>query len=109
MIKRSKEEWFSLFESQELSGQSAMVFCRERGLCNKHFSLRKKQLGWQVEETVTRTTTGVKRQRFVPVQLNNSVSKPAGDLIHVDYQGISVRMPSTIDSVWLVSVLKGLL
>lgn len=45
MIKRSAEEWRTLFAQQAASGLSAAQFCKEQGLCNKHFSVRKKQLG----------------------------------------------------------------
>jgi hypothetical protein len=37
MIKRSKEEWLSLFADQQVSGLTARQFCVERQLCPKHF------------------------------------------------------------------------
>ena len=45
MKKRSQEEWRELIALQAISGQSAQVFCQEKQLCPKYFSLRKKQLG----------------------------------------------------------------
>lgn len=45
MAVRSGEEWRALFEAQARSGMTAAAFCRERGLCPKYFSLRRKQLG----------------------------------------------------------------
>ena len=50
MKKRTKEEWEVLFTAQEQSGLSVAAFCREQGLCNKYFGLRRKQLGWQVSQ-----------------------------------------------------------
>jgi hypothetical protein len=44
MIRRSVEEWQTLFAQQTASGVSAQQFCKAKGLCSKHFSLRKKQL-----------------------------------------------------------------
>lgn len=44
MIRRSKEQWLSLFQQQTDSGLSAAEFCKQHALCDKHFSLRKKQL-----------------------------------------------------------------
>lgn len=46
MVRRSREEWVGLFEEQAGSGLTEKAFCEERGLCPKHFNLRKKQLGW---------------------------------------------------------------
>jgi cell fate regulator YaaT (PSP1 superfamily) len=44
MIRRSKEQWLSLFQQQTESGLSAAEFCKQHELCDKYFSLRKKQL-----------------------------------------------------------------
>ena len=44
MIRRSKEQWLSLFQQHADSGLSAAEFCKQHELCDKHFSLRKKQL-----------------------------------------------------------------
>jgi hypothetical protein len=44
MIRRNKEQWRSLFQLQLESGLSAAEFCNQQGLCDKYFSLRKKQL-----------------------------------------------------------------
>ena len=44
MIRRNKEQWLSLFQQQTESGLSATDFCKQQELCDKYFSLRKKQL-----------------------------------------------------------------
>lgn len=44
---RSKEQWQQLFAEHTASGLSVRQFCRDKKLCAKYFSLRKKQLKWQ--------------------------------------------------------------
>lgn len=51
MKKRSQDEWRKLLASHTASGMSARQFCRERQLCPKYFSLRKKQLGLREGES----------------------------------------------------------
>lgn len=63
---RSKEQWRQIFAEHAASGLSAQQFCRDKKLCAKYFSLRKKQLGWQ--ESVS---------PFVRVQLNKPVARQA--------------------------------
>jgi len=46
MVRRSGEEWRGLFAAHAASGMTERKFCEERGVCPKHFNLRKKQLGW---------------------------------------------------------------
>jgi len=46
MVRRSREEWRGLFEEHAGSGMTEKAFCEKRGLCPKHFNVRKKQLGW---------------------------------------------------------------
>lgn len=59
MVERSAEAWRLLFAEQESSGLTAARFCRERKLCPKYFSLRKKQLGWTGKEKGKRVPTCV--------------------------------------------------
>ena len=47
MVKRSDDQWQALFAEQAGSGLSAAAFCKERKLCPKYFSLRRKQLAAQ--------------------------------------------------------------
>jgi len=44
MIRRSKEQWLALIQQQAESGLPAVQFCKQQNICDKHFSLRKKQL-----------------------------------------------------------------
>ena len=52
MRKRSADEWRALFEAQTESGLTAAQFCRERDICPKYFSLRRKVLGVRTEGAV---------------------------------------------------------
>lgn len=62
MKKRSREEWRELFTQQEASGLSAAVFCKQNDLCPKHFSVRRKQLGWKAGEVETGFVRAVKQE-----------------------------------------------
>jgi len=44
MAYRSRDDWRELIEEQQTSGMIAAVFCRERNINAKYFSLRKQQL-----------------------------------------------------------------
>ena len=44
MIKRTPDQWHTLFAAQQASGLNQAQFCQREGLCPKHFSLRRKQL-----------------------------------------------------------------
>ena len=65
MKKRSQKawtKWRKLVSEQERSGQTAVVFCRERGLCRPYFFAWKKRLR---EDPST---------RFLEVQLQEAAS-----------------------------------
>ena len=44
MAYRNQDDWRQLIEEQQASGMIAAVFCRERNINTKYFSLRKQQL-----------------------------------------------------------------
>ncbi len=47
MVKRSTEQWLDLFKQHDDSQLSASQFCRDKGLCPRYFSKRKRDLGWR--------------------------------------------------------------
>jgi hypothetical protein len=70
MTKRSQKawtKWRKLVSEHERSGQTATVFCRERGLCRPHFFAWKKRLR---EDT---------QMKFLEVQLQEPGSNPIRD------------------------------
>lgn len=44
MVRRSSEAWRELIAAQVRSGMTVAAFCREHGLSQNYFSLRKKRL-----------------------------------------------------------------
>lgn len=44
MVKRTHAEWQTLFNEHDQSGLTAAAFCREKNLCPRYFSLRRRQL-----------------------------------------------------------------
>ena len=70
MTKRSQKawtKWRKLVSEHERSGQTATVFCRERGLCRPYFFAWKKRLR---EDT---------QMKFLEVQLQEPGSSPIRD------------------------------
>ena len=59
MVKRSDSEWQALFNEHESSGLTAAAFCRGKSICAKHFSLRKRQLGWASSGAFVQVTPAV--------------------------------------------------
>lgn len=100
MIRRNKEQWLSLFQSQMQSGLSAAEFCKQQGLCDKYFSLRKQQLLPSTESFV----------RVVkPSSLKSKIALPDNKI------GMQCRLGSCVlhfesvpDVVWLSQLLKAL-
>ena len=105
MVRRSREEWRGLFAAHAASGLTERRFCEERGVCPKHFNLRKKQLGWtrEVESPF--------------VRLQEIPSKEVGH----EPKAVANVMPSAllrlgrcewefrgVSADWLVSVMKAL-
>lgn len=68
MVKRTREQWLSLFEAYRQSGLSQARFCKAQGLCPKYFSLRRRQLTGNAEQA-----TFVRVQRPTPAPLPSAV------------------------------------
>lgn len=98
MNKRSESQWRGLFEAHEASGQSAAAFCRERGLCPKYFSLRRRQLQGEGVKAKAPNSQGA----FVPVRLSASaaLTLQVGDAV--------LRLPATVSPAWVAQLLGAL-
>jgi hypothetical protein len=92
MGKRTKQDWQALITAQAKSGLTAAAFCRKHSVNAKYFSLRKKQL------------SNPDTPAFLPVQLTS----PAGDDIHVDWQGVALRLPISISPQWIADFIHRL-
>ena len=96
MVKRSIEEWQRLFAEQAASGLSQAGFCREQGLCPKHFSVRKKQLDFQAKPTSS----------FVAVNVKPAViSSPS---LQLQWRDCQLTLLGNTSPSWVSDLLKSL-
>ena len=99
MVKRTVEEWRGLFEAHAGSGLTERAFCVDRGLCPKHFNLRKKQLGWAAK--VPRASAFVRLQATPPKE----VHLVPNVVLRVGRCEWELR---DVSADWLVNVMKAL-
>lgn len=97
MIKRSEVQWRELFEAHSRSGLSAAAFCREKKLCPKYFSLRRRQLSGAAAKP--------KAKAFVAARLS---SLPSLAVIEVQAGLVRLRLPGSIPADWLAALVRGL-
>ena len=100
MIKRSQDEWYSFFHEHKQSGQTAVAFCRERGLCPRYFSKRRKQL------LNSDPAPHSSQPAFVPV----TVAKPV-DSVRIELElgeGHMLTLPASISPTWLADLIHHL-
>lgn len=96
MIKRSREQWLSLFEGQAKSGLNQARFCKERGLCPKYFSVRRRQL-----------TGGAGQGKFVRVRRSIPTPLPSAVEWQLQVGEVKVRVLNVpLDQ--MLGLLKGL-
>ncbi len=93
MARLTQAQWRALIDEQAVSGQTAMAFCAERGIDNKYFSTRKKQLGIQPAES-----------RFVAITTNPLESQS----IQLHIGAAQLRIPASVSPQWLADVIKAL-
>ncbi len=93
MPRLTQTQWRTLIEEQAASGKTAIEFCAERGINNKYFSTRKKQLMTQSTES-----------RFVAV-----MTKPLeNQSIQLHIGAAQLLIPASVSPQWLVDVIKAL-
>jgi hypothetical protein len=93
MARLTQEQWRALIKEQAASGQTAKAFCAERGIDNKYFSTRKKQLATQPEEN-----------RFVAITTKSLENQS----IQLHIGATQLRMPTGVSAQWLADVIKAL-
>lgn len=93
MARLTKAQWRTLIEEQAASGQTAMAFCAERGIDNKYFSTRKKQLTAQVGDS-----------RFVAITTKAFEHQS----IQLCIGAAQLRIPASVSPQWLADVIKAL-
>lgn len=95
MKKRTVEEWQTLFAEHTESGLSAAAFCRERGLCPKYFSLRRRQLGDREPSK--------SKPAFVPASI---LSLPVELAVQIQLSDdLQLRIPAAVSPHWLATLL----
>lgn len=93
MARLTQAQWRALIDEQAASGQTAMAFCAERGIDNKYFSTRKKQLAVQSAES-----------RFVAI-----AARPLeNQSIQLHIGAAQLRIPASVSAQWLADVIKAL-
>lgn len=93
MARLTQAQWRVLIDEHAASGQTAMVFCAERGIDNKYFSTRKKQLATPPAES-----------RFVAIT-KNPIETPS---LQLQIGAAQLRIPASVSAQWLADVIKAL-
>jgi hypothetical protein len=93
-MRRNKEQWQTLIQEQAASGLSAVEFCKQHQLCDKYFSLRKRQLS---------------AAAFVPVvsQTVARASSTAGEL-SLNYGRCTLQFARAPSAPWLAALMQSL-
>lgn len=97
---RSESEWIRLFEDQAQSGLSAAAYCREHKLCAKNFNLRRRQLGYRPQASLSKKAVSA----FVEV-------KPATsrvECIELKQGSLQLRVPLSVSANWLATLVNEL-
>lgn len=99
MVKRTNEQWLTLFQQHQESNLSANQFCKDKKLCAKYFSVRKKQLGWQ----------SATRDAFVKATKTVKVATPhkAPECV-LTYGQCHLTLPLSVNEHWLANLVKAL-
>ena len=97
MRQRTKTEWLELIEAQAESGQTAAAFCRDHGVDAKYFSTRRKTL---LDEL------GSSPSPFSAVALPAITSH--SEIRLETCSGVVLKLPSSVDPIWLASLLREL-
>lgn len=97
-MRRTKEQWQVLIQAQATSGLSATEFCKQRGLNDKYFSLRKQQLRQPVSDSA-----------FVPVikAVSKSGAAPGSELT-LNYGHCAIQFKHAPAAAWLAELVQAL-
>lgn len=93
MKRRTKSQWQTLIEEHAQSGLSAVEFCRQRGISDKYFSLRKQSL----------LKAKPKSEGFAVARITASMST-----IEVKTEHATISLPASQPAAWLADFVKAL-
>jgi len=105
MSKRTLKQWQSLFSAHRQSGLSIAAFCKANGLCNKHFSHKRRQLEQKGDAISKAATPFVRATRTVPSP-ERSIVAPAA----IRWRGVygELSFPLSVTPEWLAAFVKAL-
>ena len=97
MIRRTLEQWQTLFAEHQASGLTQVQFCKQQGLCPKYFGLRRKQL------------MGIKTKELHPSPLIKveSSSLTSSHSVSIFHQDVEVRLQQA-DAHFVATLVKQL-
>ncbi|BCD99863.1 IS66 family insertion sequence element accessory protein TnpA [Marinagarivorans cellulosilyticus] len=93
MKRRTKAQWQALIEEQAQSGLTAVKFCKQHGINDKYFSLRKQAL---LKETP-------KGSGFAVARVSSSTST-----IEVTAGNTIISLPASQPAAWVADFVKAL-
>ena len=93
MKRRTKAQWQALVEEQAQSGLTAVEFCRQRGINDKYFSLRKQSL----------LKAESKSESFAVARITGGTST-----IEVKTRHATISLPASQPAAWLANFVKAL-
>lgn len=93
MKRRTPAQWQALIEEHAQSGLTAVEFCRQRGINEKYFSLRKQNF----------LNTETKAEGFSVARITTSVS-----MIEVRIGHATISLPASQSEIWLANFVKAL-
>jgi hypothetical protein len=98
MVKRSTEQWLDLFKQHNESGLTAAQFCRDKELCPRYFSKRKRDLGWKAIPS------------FKPKLVKLTKPKPSRYLqpVTLQFGEAKLNIDGGVSPQWLAQVMKAL-
>jgi len=97
-MRRTKEQWQDLIQAQAASGLSAAEFCKQQGLNDKYFSLRKQQLRQPVSDSA-----------FVPVaKAVGDSSKTNSSEFTLNYGQCAIQFKRAPTVAWLAELIQAL-
>ena len=101
---RSEAEWQALILEHADSGQSALDFCRERGLYAKTFYRHRKEL--RKKGLVPPPT----RTPFVQLKAAaaKTISESTASGVELHYGNSRLQLPAEIDPAWLANLMRRL-
>ena len=94
--RRSKEEWLAIIEEFEQSSLSNTDFCKQRGLCRKYFSGRRKAFQEKPKSL---------SKEFVQA----IVAQPSPvAAIEISIGAVQLKVQTSVETDWLVGLVNGL-